>query len=56
MKIHDNVKEDRAVAISVHKKAAKKHPAKGFGKNCLMTTRSNVHTSAYEGHTVYGDR
>ena len=30
-------------AISVHKKAAKKHPAQGFGKICLMTTRSNVH-------------
>ena len=28
-------------AISVHKKAAKKHPAQGFGKICLMTTRSN---------------
>ena len=34
-------------AISVHKKAAKKHPAQGFGKICLMTTRSTVHKSFY---------
>ena len=31
-------------AISVHKKAAKKHPAQGFGKNYLMTTHSTVHS------------
>ena len=43
---HENVDRffSTFCAISVHKKAAKKHPAQGFGKNYLMTTHSTVHS------------
>ena len=40
-------------AISVHKKAAKKHPAQGFGKICLMTTRSIVQSWVYKSTSIF---